>query len=95
MEGREGIPEFPQDLTEEEFLLGISGRPGDFSLINYIILFAKFYVYKGTVFGLGEPDLMQFLLELKSRLAVERKCCYVEASYSKRFKKWENFYNNF
>lgn len=94
MGGREGIPEFPQDLTEEEFLLGILEREGDQSLINYIFLFAKFYIYKIRVFALGEPDLMQFLLELKNRLSVERACCFSEASYSRRFKKWEIFYND-
>lgn len=86
MGGKERILEFPKDLTEEEFLLGISERQGDYSLINYIILFAKFYIYKVTVFGLGEPDLMQFLLELKSRLSVEQKCCFLEATYSRHFK---------
>lgn len=94
MGGMQGIPEFPNDLTEEEFLLGITDRQGDYSLTNYIIFFAKFYIYKMTVFGLGEPDLMQFLLELKSRLSIERKCCFSEASYSRRFKKWEPFYTN-
>lgn len=95
VEGRQGILDFPQDLMEEEFLLGVVDRQGDYSLFNYILLFAKFYIYKVKVFELGEPDLMQFLLELKSRLAVERKCCYSEASYSHRFKKWEKFYLDF
>lgn len=94
MGGREGISEFPHDLTEEEFLLGIISKPGDQTLMNYIILFAKFYVYKTRIFGSGEPDLMHFLLEMKNRLSIERACCFAEASYSKRFKKWELFYNN-
>lgn len=94
MVGKDGIAEFPQNLTEEQFLLGIIGRPDDISLINYIILLAKFYIYKVRVFELGEPDLLQFLLELKNRLSVERACCFSEASYARRFKKWEVFYND-
>lgn len=89
-----GIGAFPEDLTEEEFLLGIVEREGDQSLINYVLLLAKFYIYKTTVFKLGDPDLMQFILELKNRLSIERLCCYSEASYSRRFKKWEIFFND-
>lgn len=92
MEWKAGIIPFPADLSEEEFLLGIVDRQGDFSLINFVILVAKFYIYKISVFKLGDPDLMQFILELKNRLSIERLCCYAEASYSKRFKKWELFF---
>lgn len=94
MGGKEGISEFPDDLTEEQFLLGILGNRDKLTLINYIILVAKFYIYKIRVFGTGEPDLMQFLLELKNRLSVERACCFSEASYARRFKRWEKFYND-
>lgn len=94
MEGKAGVRSFPDDLSEEEFLLGIVDRQGDYSLINYLILVAKFYIYKVTVFSLGELDLMQFLLELKNCLSIERLCCFTEAAYSKRFKKWESFYND-
>lgn len=48
--GKEGIVEFPEDLTEEEFLLGVIEREGDFSLFNYILLLAKFFIYKPPSF---------------------------------------------
>lgn len=44
MGGKEGIQEFPEDLTEEEFILSIIYREGDWSLLNYIILYANFYI---------------------------------------------------
>lgn len=94
MGGMEGVRDFPDDLTEEEFLLGIVSRPGDFSLFNYILLCAKFYVYKVTVFQAGEPDLYQFLVDLKNRLEIERLICYADASFSKRFKRWLTFYQH-
>lgn len=94
MEHKQGIRHFPDDLTEEEFLLGIVDRDGDYSLINYVILVAKFYIYKTTVFNLGDPDLIQFILELKNSLSIERLCCYSERAYAKRFKKWETFFND-
>lgn len=95
MDGRRGVQSFPEDLTEEEFLLGIVERRGDFSLFNFITLCAKFYIYKITTFSLGEPNLLQFILELKNRMSVERLCCFADHSFNKRFKKWEQFYDDF
>lgn len=95
LEGRQGVQPFPDDLTEEEFLLGVVERSEDFSLFNFILLCAKFYIYKMTTFNLGEPDLLQFILELKNRLSVERLCCFEDYSFNKRFKKWEVFFNDF
>lgn len=92
--GKSGIDEFPEDLAEEEFLLGVIEREGDFSLFNYIILFAKFFIYKTTIFNLGEPELFQFLSELKSRLTIERLTCFSEGSFTRRFKKWDRFYQD-
>lgn len=93
--GKEGVREFPDDLSEEEFMLGIVDRKGDYSLINYIILCAKFYIYKVSVFNLGEPDLLQFLVELKNRLEIERLCSLAGTSYRERFKKWMSFFQDF
>lgn len=95
LDSKPGVAPFPEDLTEEEFLLGITEREGDFSLFNFVVLCAKFYIYKLTTFSLGDPALLQFLLELKNRLSVERLCCFADGSFSKRFKKWEQFYNDF
>lgn len=92
--GKRGIREFPEDLAEEEFLLGVIEREGDFSLFNYIILFAKFFIYKTTVFHLGDPELFPFLIELKNRLSIERLTCFSEGSYTKRFKRWDAFYHD-
>lgn len=58
VDGREGVRAFPDDLTEEEFLLGIVSREGDYSLINYLILYAKFYIYKTSVFLWGRSGLL-------------------------------------
>lgn len=94
MGGKEGIQEFPEDLTEEEFLLGIIERQGDFSLFNYILLFAKFFIYKATTFTLGDLELFPFLIELKSRLNIERLSCFSEGSFTRRFRKWDQFYHD-
>lgn len=92
--GKQGVKPFPEDLAEEELLLGVVDREGDYSLFNYILLLAKFYIYKTTIFGLGDPELFQFLIELKSRLSTERKCCYAKGSFHERFRKWDSFFND-
>lgn len=92
--GKDGVREFPDDLTEEEFMLGIVSRKGDYSLINYIILCAKFYVYKMKTFQLGDPDLYQFLVELKGRMDIERLTSLSDSSFPKRFKKWIRFFQD-
>lgn len=91
----EEIMDFPEDLTEEDFLLGTSNKTSEHYLFNFVIMWAKFYVYKTKVFGNGQLDLLQFLAELKNRLALERLACFQDLSYTKRFKRWETFYNSF
>lgn len=80
------------ELSEEFFLLGFVDSIEDNSLLNYIFLYAKFYVYKNSLYNKGKVDLFSFLGELKSRLNVERGCCFKDFSYVKRFKRWEEFF---
>lgn len=91
LDGYKGVRHFPDNLTEEEFLFGIINRWEDYSLIIYIILYAKFSIYKTLGFKLGDPDIFLFLMELKNRLDIEWQCCYADASFNKRFKKWLEF----
>lgn len=91
----EGVMDFPEDLCEEEFLLGTMVPSPSHYLLNYIIMWAKFYVYKTKVFGDSKLDMFQFLLELKSRLALERLACLADGSYNKRFKRWQSFFDSF
>lgn len=91
----EEIMDFPDDLAEEDFLLGTTSKTPAHYLLNFVIMWAKFYIYKIKIFGNGQLDVLQFLLELKSRLALERLACFRDSSYNKRFKRWEAFYNSF
>lgn len=94
MDNNEYIMNFPEDLSEEEFLLGTTTADPNHYLFNYVLMWAKFYVYKKSIFGSKEYDLLEFLLELKSRLTTERLACFHDSSYRKRFKRWESFYNS-
>lgn len=94
MGGQKRIQDFPDGLTEEEFLLGIVEGEGDHSLLNYIMLYARFYIHKKSIFTAEDPSLFQFLSELKSRLIIERLCCLREGSFQRRFEGWNTFLDN-
>lgn len=95
MDANEYIMNFPENISEEDFLLGtISSTPAQY-LFNYVTMCAKFYIYKNSVYGKKEYDLLQFLLELKGRLTVEKIACFADATYNRKFKHWESFYDSF
>lgn len=52
------IPYFPEDLSE--FSLGINQESDDLVQVNYIIMWAKFYVYKNSTFQMA--NLISFSL---------------------------------
>lgn len=95
MDQNDEVMDFPEDLSEEEFLLGTTVALPSHYLFNFIIMWAKFYVYKTKIFGNRTLDLFQFLLELKSRLTVERLACFADGSYNRRFRRWQNFLDSF
>lgn len=76
MDRKPEIADFPQDLSEEDFMLGINDNVADLSLVNYIIMWAKSFVFKNSTFGDGDFDFFQFLLELKNRMNIEKLACF-------------------
>lgn len=89
------VMNFPEDISEEEFLLGTSIALPSHYLFNFIMMWAKFYVYKTKIYGNGDLDMFQFLLELKSRLTMERLACLADRSYNRRFRRWQAFLDSF
>lgn len=87
------VPHFEiPELTEESFLLGFVDALEDISLFNYVLLYAKFYVYKRQIYHEGKMELFEFLSELKFRMRIERSCCFSDGSFDRRFSAWEDFY---
>lgn len=53
-----GVTEFSEILSEEDFLLDITGKQLEgYNLVNYILLEAKFYIYKNVGLRRGFFDL--------------------------------------
>lgn len=95
VDANEHVMNFPEDLSEEEFLLGTTTANAKHYLFNYILMCAKFFVYKESTFGNRQYDLLTFLIELKGRLTIERMACFSRSTFQKRFQRWEPFYNSF
>lgn len=49
----EEMIDFPEDLSEEEFLLGTLACNPKHYLLNFVVMWAKFFVYKSKIFGDG------------------------------------------
>lgn len=83
---------FPDMLDELEFLFGFKEQGTKFIVLNFILLLAKFYVYKTKVFGDGILDTYGFFRELKHRLHIEKLACIKDGAYEKGFAKWLKLY---
>lgn len=60
------------DISLRSFLFGVpSGVPHE-RVINFILLFTKFYIYRQKLFHQASLDLTQFLKEFRLRLQVEK-----------------------
>lgn len=67
-------------LTETEFLFGILDTDDIDFRINFILFVRKFLVYKEKIFGEGQLDPCEFIVELKRVLTNERMACTMEHS---------------
>lgn len=75
-------------ISLKEFLLGV---PKDFphaSVVNYALLWVKFFIHRQKLFGGGVLNLDHWIGELRLKLLTERRICEEEGKPSK-FKRWE------
>lgn len=81
-------------LTKTERILGVTDALGNHSClkqINWILLTAKFYLYRQKLFHNGEFSLIAFLAETKNRLVTEKLICSHEGR-PRKFKCWERMF---
>lgn len=78
-------------VSPRAFLFGVPDAVPLARIINFIILFAKFFIYRQKLFHQGSLDLTHFLRELRLHLQVEK---YLTNSENKRhlFDKWRRIY---
>lgn len=78
---------FHLPLSLEEVLFGKPIQTPVDKASNFIILFSKFFIYRQRLFHGSELNLLHFLMELRSKLKVERYISHREGKPAK-FKIW-------
>lgn len=79
------------DMSTRSFLFGVAvTRPQD-KVVNNILLFVKYYIYRQKLFHDGKLSLIQLLRELRARLHTER---YIPTLENKPnlFQQWNRIY---
>lgn len=60
------------------FLFGLPDTFPKAKVINFILLFVKFFIYRQKLFHHGSMDLTHLLRDLRTRLQVERYLTKIE-----------------
>lgn len=80
------------DLTETQLLLGVTNPITGQKVLNWIILFAKFFIQKRKLFFQGSIPLIVFLREARERIHNDRRACLLENKANK-FHPGQRLYN--
>lgn len=80
------------NISLKIFLFGIPTKTPQSKVVNFVLLFSKFFIYRQKLFHRGSLELTHFLRDLKVRLQVGR---YLTAIAGKRnhFNKWQRIYS--
>ena len=82
------------EINEELILLGcVRGSKSD-DVFDFIILFAKYYIYSCKQGG-NLPEVPVFVKKLHSRFLVDRYLSCIEMNYRQYIIKWQPYLNIF
>lgn len=76
------------DLTTTEVLLGVHRPLRQQKLVNWILLYTKFYIFRKKLFHEAGVSLIELLAEFRLKLLTERRACLWE-NRKRKFKCWE------
>lgn len=74
-------------LSPKLFLFGVPKTFNKVPLVNFVLMNAKFYIYRQRLFHEGRLELPQWLSEFKVKLLMERQINSIEGK-AHRFKRW-------
>lgn len=79
-------------FNAKEVLFGVPKATDQAPVVNFLILFTKYYIYRQRLFHQNQLALLQVLRELRLRLRVEK---YINTQEGKqgKFRKWERILN--
>lgn len=75
-------------ISQEEFLFGVRPTIPDARQINFISIFFKFFIHRQKLFHNGDLPLILFLRELRTKLQIEKRICFLEGKPDK-FNCWK------
>ena len=76
------------NVSEKEFMLGLTSKSKTDQKLNTIIMHVKFYIYRQRLFHDNKMDSLEWFYEFKMYLLKERQICKSELK-PKRFRIWE------
>lgn len=79
------------NISLRAFLFGIPNTAPQAKVVNFLVLFFKFYIYRQKLFHQGSLSLIHVLRELRLRLQVEKHLTTLEGK-KEHFKKWQRLY---
>ena len=74
-------------LTQEIVLFGNAENFESDDVIDFLILFAKFYIYKCRL-DKRHPEISFFVISLIARFRIEKYMSYVNMNYDEFQRKW-------
>lgn len=84
----------PSTLSEFEQMLGCERRPRrTFDVLNNLLFHLNNFIYRQRLYNKCDLSLIQWFLELKSRLRIEQHICFLEKKKAK-FSKWKHIYDS-
>ena len=82
------------ELNEELTILGcIRGKKSD-DVFDFIVLFAKFYIYSCKQGG-NLPEINVFIKRLHNRFLIDKHLSYMDMNYRQYLTKWQPYLNIF
>lgn len=75
-------------LSSAEVILGLRTPVRQQKLINWLLLYTKFYILKKKLFFGAEVSLLELLAELRLKLLTEKRACVWE-NRTRKFRSWE------
>lgn len=76
-------------VSPEEYLLGVLYTRHNVKVVNTLILYFKFYVYRQKLFYNCDLKLLSLLSEVKNKIKTEKLMCTIQHKDS-HFNKWKS-----
>lgn len=79
-------------LTMKLVILGFPKEDPQARVLNFILIFAKHFIYRQKLFYAGRLEILQFLREFRLKLGIEKFICTKE-NRPRKFARWHRIYD--